>query len=516
MANNIFFRLGSSVGSMVGGFKQADSQLEKFNQRATRTGRNYNSLTRMLSGSVRTLIGTAGVSGAFYGIARSLDEVSQKANTFEGEMTKLLSLGDNVKNIAAIKDRVLDISGAFGIARQEVADFEFDLQSGMANLSEQMRGELRKEAIEMTRVFGADLPTSMRVLGKTFQIYGDQVRDVNQIQNKLAITADKGWVTFEELGTLLPDILPAAKAFGFTLDDVLGGLITATQVGGKSEKTFTGLRNVFLRLSNAEKEGVKLTGDFAHQMRQLADVDPEKLKTIFGDEAISIISAISQKYKELGDNIKEVRDVQGDLANEKLLARLKDEAFLLSEINKAAKQGGENATLRGGGSVEAQRSTTQFELAKRGYKEQAPGYLQFMATPAAMAETVGSAIQQRVLNPVRDFVGMKRVDRFAASPYFREGYQATFNDLSDAGQHEQARAMQLSQGAVNVGRNPYTQRPTGQEDAVRFIEALERNTQATEANTQAAGGGGGVVADARGVTFEPPRAGRVAVRNGGQ
>src|SRR5690606_18919891 len=129
---------------------------------------------------------------------------------------------------------------------------------------------------------GGDLNENLTSMVKTWQVFRGELGTVDIAQGKMFKTMEEGCLSMKDLAVLLPDILPAAKAFGVTFDEVAGSLITATQVGGRSEKTFTGIRNIITRLSAAQKEGIELTGTFAEKMEQLSSVDPDTLKRIFG------------------------------------------------------------------------------------------------------------------------------------------------------------------------------------------------------------------------------------------
>lgn len=277
-----------------------------------RTQQAFDGVEGRLRGLTRALaaVGAGAVVGAaFDNLVSQLTEAGNQVSQFERDITPLLSLGDNLSNIAELRQQVLDYSAAWGIARDAIADAMFQLQSGASNLSEAQRNELLQSAFELKAVYGGDVATALSGITKSFQIYGDQLESISSLQSKLALLSDKGVLTFSDVATELPDVASAARAVNAEFDELLASLIVATQRGGKTAATFTGVRNVFLRLNNAEKEGIALTGSFADKLEQLQQYDGKVLQRIFGDEALATAS-------NLVNNVDELRAAMGGLANE--------------------------------------------------------------------------------------------------------------------------------------------------------------------------------------------------------
>jgi len=279
-----------------------------------------------------------GLSKAVSAIVADLKRARQATLDFEAEMTELLSLGDNVKNIRAVKAEVIHLSNQMGKSRQEIAGAMFALQSGASDLAATIRKQVLKEAIEMTRVLGGDLRQNVRALTKLMLIYGDSLRDVNHAQNLLAKTAELAEVTLREMAVFYPDVISAAKTFGYTMEQVSASIVVATQRGGRTRKTFTGLRNVFLRLGEAQKLGLKTTGDFIKDLRQLEQFDPDTLKKIFGTDSIAVINNLVSGVDSLNGHLKTFEGISGDLVQSKLWDRLGDASFQFAELSKSIAQ----------------------------------------------------------------------------------------------------------------------------------------------------------------------------------
>jgi len=353
---NVVFHLDSKQEKAVRGFlevveaqKKADNQFGKTTRKARAQDRTLSQLARTAGKMTRMAGGFVGVGSIAGGVAtfvRGMDKAVDKTVTLDRELTELFSLGDNVSNMDVIRKQVFDYSDAWGKASGDIASAMFNLQSGTANLSKTQQNQLMRSGLELNKFYGGELPNSMNALIKTYQIYRTEGESVTDVQRKLAKAAEDGFLTFEDMATQFPDIASAGKAVGTSLDELVSLLITATQRGGKTEKTFTGIRNVLLRLNNAEKEGVTLTGSLFDRLEQLQSVDPNTMKRIFGDEAIAVASNLVELTDDLRGNMESISNSLPDIGA-KLDKKMADPvAGLASAITGLDQQAQNNAGKR--------------------------------------------------------------------------------------------------------------------------------------------------------------------------
>lgn len=376
-------KLAVAFGKTAAGGEKVERSLNSATRKAKQSASAWSSLAGSLKSMAATALGGYGLYSVFSNIAGSVQEATDKAIAFEREITPLLSLGDNTTKIGAIKDEVLDLSVAFRASTAEVADFLFTLQSSSANVAADVVRQIRDESLELAEVTGADLNTSLTALMKTYQIYADEIRTIDQLQNKLFISAERGWMSFQEMAALLPDVTNAAKAFGYSLDEVLGALTVATLQGGKTEKTFTGVRNIFLRMSNAAEQGIAVTGDLATDLERLSSVDPQVLKKIFGDEAISVASVLLHNTKQLADEVERLAGIQEDFVQQRKELRETDQAYQSTRYLEMTRGAGDVASQLGGGSKATQDWSLAYEEEKAGFKLSTPSFMHWASYPAA-------------------------------------------------------------------------------------------------------------------------------------
>lgn len=388
----VVFEVDADTGKAIKGFlKVVDTQrkMERGFSKGIQKGRRFDKAMSNITGTIKNMAGGfMGARGITMGVRKFIEEIDQAGKRivqFESEMTGLISLGTNVENIKGMKEEVLNLSAAFGISSRSISDALFNLQSGSAGLSKTIQDEILKNTLELVKVTGTEMPTALNALLKTYRIYGSETMTVNDIQNKLFKTAELGYLTFQDLATLYPDLAAAAKTFGFSMDEVGGAVITATQKLGRTQKTLTGLRNVFLRMAQAQKMGVDMSGDFAENLKALETIDPGLLMKVFGVRTVSAIGALVSSSKELKENIQAVADATGDIAAEKLDKRLKDLNYVFAEFIKRQEQVRRNEYLRGAGQKPsfAQRNMTEWKLREQKWRRTMPVGAKWLGTAAA-------------------------------------------------------------------------------------------------------------------------------------
>lgn len=392
----VVFKLDADEAKAVNSFmKVVDAQKKTERQfgKSTQAGKRFSGamggLGKTMMGLAGGLIGAAGVRMAIGAVTQSLQVARREVLGFEDEITELLALGKNVKNIRAIKNEILDMSGATGIARKEIVDAMFFAQSALSNVSKEIKEGVIKRAIELKKVMGVDLRSGVNLLSKAFSIYGKTIEDLEPIQSKLAEIAKESVLTAQEMAVYMPDVLAAAKTFGYTIEEIGGALMVATGQLGKTEKSMTGLRNVFLRMSNAEKEGIELTGDFTEQIQELSKLDPEILKKIFGIEAIPVISALVNKTDELAESIKSLHHVQKEVLKIQYWERFKDISFQFAEMSKSAKEITKNIPLTKEYAEKYGKFDMSLMMRTLGAKTMLPQAFQWLAKPMVWMETMG-------------------------------------------------------------------------------------------------------------------------------
>lgn len=294
----------------------------------TAAAKQQRSQEQLWSGLTVGLTAAAGAvalaSAATQRYIADLDGIGAAGKQLENDLTPLLSLGDNARNTAGIRGNVLGYSGAYGMDTSSIASALFMLQSNAANLGPAGQKDIFTAGVSLNRVVGGDLKTDLVAVTKLMENYGQAMGGADKAAAKLLATENDAAITMDELASLLPDVLPAAKMLGLTYDEVAASVITATQVMGRNEKTLTGLRNMFLKMNEAQQEGLVHQGRFIDQLQELQKVDPLKLEKFFGERTVSVVSALAEKTADVARNLANMEKVTGSEVMTRFLDRMKD------------------------------------------------------------------------------------------------------------------------------------------------------------------------------------------------
>jgi hypothetical protein len=266
------------------------------------------------------------------GVVSQFKMIQQETIGFEDSLKDLAFVGDNAKNITQLRKQVLGLSNAWGASREEVAKAMFAIQSSTTGASNSIRDGILKEALKITRVSSTDLPSAVNMMTKVWNNYGKEVGSVTRLQSKLSATAQN--VSFEELSGYLETVLAPAKAVGASFDDILAALSVAVEKGGKTRKTFTGVRDIFLKMGDAIERGYTTSKSFTEQLEDLSKLDTMTLKKLFSVETVGVIGSLTSSVEQYKKALDDVKGVQGDIAGGKYWEKLKDETALYAEINK--------------------------------------------------------------------------------------------------------------------------------------------------------------------------------------
>lgn len=300
------------------------------------------------------LMGVAGYAGAggigsiISGIRDGIQSIIDKRAELETAITPLVMLDDNVSKMGGIRQEVLKTSIAMGRSYQEVGRFYADLVGSTGNLSEEQRDQLIKETKELADLTGGSLVEAQDLLTKSYQIYGSELKSVNELQNKLMQTQDKGSIEFSEMALRLPEVLQGGKTVGLSIDEVLGSVIGATRRSGSIEKTMTGLRNFFLIMERSQKKGVELTGTYSEKLKQISDLfitNRSKMDELFGNEVVVHAASIAEAFKEVSEEVKNLGLVtaETDSVAEKLAAKFSDPTYFSTRDIQAIRDTMESA-----------------------------------------------------------------------------------------------------------------------------------------------------------------------------
>lgn len=408
---NVRFELDAESGKAVAAFlKVVDAQkkTEDGMRRVVRSGDGLEGVGRELGKLAASFATLATVRTVANNYVQDVTRMGEASSRFEDVMTELLSLGDNMNRRGALKEQVLSLSGAMGKSAQEVAETIATLQGAAPNLDAAIQESLLRGSFDLGRLTNTETRTSLMLLTKAYQSYRDELGSVERAQSRLFGIAEAGDIRFRDLAENFPEVMSAARAMGFAFDDVGASLAVASLRAGKTAPTYTALRNVILKVNDATREGIPLSGSFVDRLEQLSQrlsamptqQRQDMLKKIFGEDAIAIAQVLLENVRDIRKELLELKSVPDDIVAKKIGVRLTDPAYMASEVRKRAMQAAENAAIA---DPKTAWKETEYQMRVAGAKSDLPLGLKWLAEPFAMAETylpgsraLGKNLQQQL------------------------------------------------------------------------------------------------------------------------
>lgn len=300
-------------------------------------------------GAAMPAVGAAVIGNQVNQALEGMRQLTSVASEFADALKDLSSIGSNLKNMPAIRAGVLAASTTYGRSPTDVANLQFNVESSTAGMAPDAAANITRSSLKMGRVaagdlkhFGDAITTAMRQYGLTADAAADFI----------FMAAERGKISLSELSQRLPTVLPVAKEFGLSPREAFSAVSVATRLGGDPETTMTELRNIILRMPNAEKmlsekqgKPFVMPSDFAGQIDSLKGLDRNQLTDAFGDRAVAMVLSLRANVGELRDEMKiEAKGV----VDARLADRMKDAGFAATDLAKSLKQAKENVNVGSG------------------------------------------------------------------------------------------------------------------------------------------------------------------------
>lgn len=266
IGGNVAGKLGdigaAAGGALVSGFKSAADSVLGF----------AGNLTDTLGG----LAGKAADMGVDF-IKTSVTV----AGDFDSAMRVIQATSDmSAGDLKKLSDLAIDLGVQFPVSTTDVANGFGELTKAGFNANQVLAAG--PGLIRLGVAANLDNAKSAEILAGSIRGFGLQAEDANKVVDILAQTANASSVDITDLGQTFKYAAPAAKAMGFSLEDVsfVTGILGNNMIKGSTAGT--GLAAIFSRLAAPPKEaaeainalGLKIT-DTSGKVRPLRDITEE-------------------------------------------------------------------------------------------------------------------------------------------------------------------------------------------------------------------------------------------------
>jgi TP901 family phage tail tape measure protein len=277
-------------------------------------GARFDALGERVRGSVLN------IQNAMLGLGalRFGQEAVGAASEFEAALGQVnIVAGDSGKSIEELRGFLLDLSKTTPVGLVDLTKSLGDAIGKLPKGANQaaVAIDALNAAQAAARASGSSAGQVLDGIIPILNVYGDTGIKAADITDKLFATFDAGGATVPELSASLAQIIPLAKGFGISLDEVLGEIVVLTQKGFSASEAITNLMQAFVSTARGGR-----MNDVAEALKSIGlEADLFSEKSLKANGLIGVL----EKVKEAGGDAIAGRlftDTQGLVAAQTLMS----------------------------------------------------------------------------------------------------------------------------------------------------------------------------------------------------
>ena len=269
--------------------------------------------------SVVTLGKAAGIATTGFGI------LSVKlAGDFQKGLLEVSTLMKdfNSNDLPTLSKELRGVAASSGLALNSLTKAKYDIVS--AGFSNASQSAILLDASAKLAVGGVTSAASAAdILTTSLNAFGLSANSATKVSDTLFTTVRLGKTTMDELGFSLGQVLPFAKSFNLSLEDVGAAMATLTASGINTAESTTALKAAIVSLSapaESAKQAMELAGievkrfddgtvDLVKTIAQFRGLDQETIKRFIPNiRAITSIQTLANNFNVLRDNVSAFGD----------------------------------------------------------------------------------------------------------------------------------------------------------------------------------------------------------------
>jgi len=297
--------------------RDAETQVTRFTKKGSSGFKSFKQ--NILS--ARSAVIALGAVFALFG-KKILGSAIKEAADFQeslGEINSLLE--DSNLVFGEFGSGIRDLSKEFGRSKIDLAKGLKDIIDATIPASEAMN--VLTASTKLAVGGFTDVKTATSAVISTFQLYGDELRDVEDASDFLFATQKRGRLTLEDLAKNIGTVIGVAKSAGLSLEDLGQGFAAISRVAGSASKTATQFRSLISVFTKQqpieaqrlafEKFGVVLNstsithGKFVKSILKFKNASAEDLSIIFKrSRALRAAAAIINQAEKAQDDYNQI------------------------------------------------------------------------------------------------------------------------------------------------------------------------------------------------------------------
>lgn len=346
-------------------------------------------------GGLSSLIGGMGMGAMFAAFADGMREAGKASREFY-ESLKVLSVGKTGAEIGTLANDTLALGNAYGMTAKDAAKFKQELKQSAGGLGEEISGDIGVAAQQLGQLFGQNPTELINPLAQAWAAYGDQLRDVTQLQNGMnALLAES---PISEFGNALVDMAPLAKQLGYSFEEIVGFAKATEDATGGVGNSLEALSKLIPKLQegklkvNGQTRKLSVSGDISKDVAQFSDLTGQEMVELFGARYAGRGAAIKQSFQQIPSEISGVQGMAGtNVTTGQLLNQLSNPNMRNAETLKQITASSENALVGGGETETARKWNLNYELARRQFRGTMPAFMHGGRVEGIYANVMGGA-----------------------------------------------------------------------------------------------------------------------------
>ncbi len=183
-------------------------------------------------------------------IVGAMGAASKMSTDFEDAMAKVSTIADSTEvPLVDLEEQIVSLSNQTGISSSEIADNVYNAISAGQKTGDAVN--FVAEATKLARAGFAESGASLEVLTTILNAYGMEASEVTRVSDILIQTQNLGKTTVAELSSSMGKVIPTAKAFGVSIDQLGAGYSIMTAKGIATAESTTYMNAMLNELGKA-------------------------------------------------------------------------------------------------------------------------------------------------------------------------------------------------------------------------------------------------------------------------
>jgi TP901 family phage tail tape measure protein len=269
-------------------------------------------LTKSLANGAKA---AAGFAAAFVGF-QTVKKVVGDLSNFSAAVTEISTIaGDAVDVNKEFRDSLIDTAARFGTdAQSQAKSFYSIISAGITDASTAQETLVAANQLAIGGLAGVE--ESIDILTSAINVFGAENLSAGQASDILFSTVRSGKTTVSELASSLGQVLPSAKALGFSFEEASSSVAALTTKGIATAQATTKLNALFTSLVNVQGK-LKGSSDEVRKAFDLNTLSSRGLANVITDIQEATGGSQTELLKYLGstESLTAFNNLAADSAN---------------------------------------------------------------------------------------------------------------------------------------------------------------------------------------------------------